>query len=103
MTTEMERGRGVTLETSAIMGADFDHELRAQARALANEMRSPLAVVRMGAELLTRADLSQLQSQRVARNVIAAAVRMEEILSDFALQPNPGDFNQPRDNPGGRS
>jgi hypothetical protein len=36
--------------------------------------------------MLIRPDLPRLQSQRVARNVIAAAARIEEILSDFSLQ-----------------
>jgi hypothetical protein len=39
----------------------------------------------MGAELLIRLDLSEKQSQRVARNVLAATMRVEEILSDLAL------------------
>jgi hypothetical protein len=45
-----------------------------------------LAAVRVGGEVFIRSDLSQLQSQRVARNMIAAAARIEEILSDFSLQ-----------------
>jgi len=39
----------------------------------------------MGAELLIRLDLSEKQNQRVARNVLAASMRVEEILSDLAL------------------
>jgi len=39
----------------------------------------------MGAELLIRLDLSEKQSQRVARNVLAATMRVEEILADLAL------------------
>ena len=49
------------------------------------ELRSPLAAARMGAELLIRLDLPEKQSQRVARNVLAATMRVEEILSDLAL------------------
>ena len=42
------------------------------------------AATRMGAELLIRLDLPEKQSQRVARNVLAATLRVEEILSDLA-------------------
>ena len=49
------------------------------------ELRSPVAATRMGAELLIRLDLPEKQSQRVARNVLAATMRVEEILSDLAL------------------
>jgi nitrogen-specific signal transduction histidine kinase len=58
----------------------------ALARVLISELRSPLAAVRMGAELLIRSDLSERQSQRVARNVLAATMRLEDLLSDLALQ-----------------
>ena len=54
-------------------------------RVLLYELRSPLAAARMGAELLIRLDLSEKQNQRVARNVLAATMRVEEILSDLAL------------------
>jgi len=60
-------------------------DLGAPARVLLCELRSPLAAARMGAELLIRLDLSEKQSQRVARNVLAATMRVEEILSDLAL------------------
>ena len=43
------------------------------------------AATRMGAELLIHLDLPEKQSQRVARNVLAATLRVEEILSDLAL------------------
>ena len=49
------------------------------------DLQSPLAAARMGAELLIRLDLSEKQNQRVARNVLAATMRVEEILSDLAL------------------
>ena len=54
-------------------------------RVLLYDLRSPLAAARMGAELLIRLDLSEKQNQRVARNVLAASMRVEEILSDLAL------------------
>ena len=54
-------------------------------RVLLYELRSPLTAARMGAELLIRLDLSHKHSQRVARNVLAATMRVEEILSDLAL------------------
>ena len=54
-------------------------------RVLLYDLRSPLAAARMGAELLIRLDLSEKQNQRVARNVLAATMRVEEILSDLAL------------------
>ena len=57
----------VTAGAEAI--GDSCHYLCAPRRMLVNELRSPLATVRMGAELLIRSDLSELQSQRVARNV----------------------------------
>ena len=60
-------------------------DLGAPARVLLFELRSPLAAARMGAELLIRLDLSEKQSQRAARNVLAATMRVEEILSDLAL------------------
>ena len=43
------------------------------------------AAARMGAELLIRLDLSEKQNQRVARNMLAATMRVGEILSDLAL------------------
>ncbi|HJZ99015.1 MAG TPA: histidine kinase dimerization/phospho-acceptor domain-containing protein [Candidatus Solibacter sp.] len=55
-------------------------------RTLAAELRGPLAGIRVGAEMLTRRDMSPAQSQRLARNVLAATARVEEILSDFALE-----------------
>jgi len=72
--------------TSAEVADDLSHDLCALARTLVNDLRSPLAAVRVGAELLIRPDLSQLQSQRVARNVLVAEARLEEILSDFTLR-----------------
>ena len=72
--------------TGAEVAGDSGHNLCALARTLVNDVRSPLAAVRMGAELLVRSDLSPLQSRRVARNVIVAAARIEELLSDFALR-----------------
>ena len=61
-------------------------EILALAHTLINDLRSPLAAVRVGAELLTRHDLSPAQSQRLARNVLVSAARIEEILLDFASQ-----------------
>lgn len=60
--------------------------LCAQSRELFIELRSSTAAIRMGAELLTRSDLSPSQTQRVARNVLAATMRIERILSDLAQQ-----------------
>jgi len=59
----------------------------ALARILIDELRGPLTTVRMGAELLTRSDLSQPQSRRIARNVLAAATRIEELLAGPTTQP----------------
>ena len=67
-----------------VVGDSF-RDLSASARVLLCELRSPLAAARIGAELLIRLDLSEKQSQRVARNVLAATMRVEEILSDLAL------------------
>ena len=67
-----------------VVGDSF-RDLCGPARALLCELRSPLAAARMGAELLIRLDLSEKQSQRVARNVLAATMRVEEILADLAL------------------
>ena len=60
------------------------HRETALAHNLISSLRSPLAAVRLGADLLSRHDLSPAQSQRLARNVLASATRIEEILSDFA-------------------
>jgi hypothetical protein len=54
----------------------------AQAGDLVNDLRSPLAAIRAGAELLLRPDLSPQQIHRLARDVLFAAGRIEEILSD---------------------
>jgi len=70
----------------AEVASDSGPDFCALARTLVNDLRSPLAAVRMGAELLIRSDLSPLHSQRVARNVIVAAARIEELLSDFTLR-----------------
>jgi len=72
--------------TGAKAASDSNHDLCVLARMLLNNLRSPLAAVRVGAELLARPDLSPLQSQRVARNVLVAAARLEEILSDVTLR-----------------
>ena len=69
----------------ATTGAEVAGDSFRDQRVLLYELRSPLAVARMGAELLIRLDLSQKQSQRVARSVLAATMRVEEILSDLAL------------------
>jgi hypothetical protein len=71
--------------TGAEVVGDSFRDLCASARVLLRELRSPLAAARIGAELLIRLDLSEKQSQRVARNVLAATMRVEEILSDLAL------------------
>lgn len=71
--------------TGAEVVGDSFRDLCAHARVLLCELRSPLAAARIGAELLIRLDLSEKQSQRVARNVLAATMRVEEILSDLAL------------------
>ena len=67
--------------TSAEVAGDSFRDLRV----LLYDLRSPPAAARMGAELLIRLDLSEKQNQRVARNVLAATMRDEEILSDLAL------------------
>ena len=69
----------------ATTGAEVAGDSFRDQRVLLYELRSPLAVARMGAELLIRLDLSQKQSQRVARSVLAATMRVEEILSDLSL------------------
>jgi hypothetical protein len=69
----------------ATTGAEVAGDSFRDQRVLLYELRGPLAAARIGAELLIRLDLSQKQSQRVARNVLAAAMRVEEILSDLAL------------------
>ena len=56
----------------------------AGARELLSELRSPLAAVRVGADLLLRSDLSEPQRKRVARNVSAATARIDEILAELA-------------------
>ena len=71
--------------TGAEVVGDSFGNLCGPALVLLCELRSPLAAVRMGAELLIRLDLSEKQSQRVARNVLAATMRVEEILADLAL------------------
>ena len=68
------------------ISGDLHHEI-SFAHNLIVPLRCPLAAVRLGAELLTRNDLSPAQSQRLARNVLASAARIEEILLDFAAQP----------------
>ena len=72
--------------TGAEVASDSGRDFCALARTLVNDLRSHLAAVRMGAELLIRSDLSPLHTQRVARNVIVAAARIEELLSDFTLR-----------------
>ena len=67
--------------TGAAVGGDSFRDLRV----LLYDLRSPLAAARIGAELLIRLDLSEKQSQRVARNVLGATMRAEKILSDLAL------------------
>ena len=67
------------------IGNDPHREI-ALAHNLISSLRSPLAAVRLGADLLTRHDLSPAQSQRLARNVLVSAARIEEILLDFAPQ-----------------
>ena len=69
----------------ATTGAEVAGDSFRDLRGLLYELRSPLAAARMGAELLIRLDLSEKQNQRVARNVLAATMRVEEILSDLAL------------------
>ena len=69
----------------ATTGAEVAGDSFRDLRVLLYDLRSPLAAARMGAELLIRLDLSEKQSQRVARNVLAATMRVEEILSDLAL------------------
>ena len=58
----------------------------AQARSLLEDLRSPLAAIRVAAELLSRTDLSLPQRRRLVRNVLTAAGQIEEIVSDFSLQ-----------------
>lgn len=70
-------------------GAEIDSEpgaICAQARTLLKDLRSPLAAIRVAAELLSRTELSLPQSRRLARNVLTAAGQIEEIVSDFSLQ-----------------
>ena len=71
--------------TGAEVVGDSFRDLCAPARVLLCELRSLLAAARIGAELLIRLDLSEKQSQRVARNVLGATMRAEKILSDLAL------------------
>ena len=72
--------------TGAQVADDSGPDLCALAHTLVNDLRNSLAAVRVGAELLVRSDLSLSQSQRVARNVIVAAARIEGLLSDFTLR-----------------
>jgi hypothetical protein len=67
-----------------VVGDSFG-DLCGHALVLLCELRSPLAATRMGAELLIRLDLPEKQCQRVARNVLAATMRVEGILSDLTL------------------
>jgi hypothetical protein len=60
--------------------------LCAQPQALLDEARSATAAIRIGAEPLTRSDLFAAQTQRLARHVLAATTRLEQILSDLAQQ-----------------
>jgi hypothetical protein len=71
--------------TGAEVVGDSFRDLCAPALVLLCELRSPLAAARIGAELLIRLNLSEKQSQRVVRNVLAARMRAEEILADLAL------------------
>jgi hypothetical protein len=48
----------------AISGGESDPDFCALARTPVNDLRSPLAAVRMGAELLIRSDLSPLRTTR---------------------------------------
>ena len=66
--------------TGAEVAGDSFHDLRV----LLYDLRSPLAAARMGAELFIRLDLSEKQNQRMARNVLAPTMRVDEILSDLA-------------------
>lgn len=61
-----------------------ERDLCGRVRELLSELRSPLATVRTGAELLIRSDLSELYTKRVARNVFAATIRLDEILTELA-------------------
>ena len=61
-------------------------EISVLAHTLISDLRSPLAAFRAGAELLTRYDLSPAQSQRLARDLLMSAARIEEILVDLASQ-----------------
>jgi len=56
-------------------------EAHAFVTALVHELRSPLAAIYCGAELLVRSGTPR-DGQRLARNVLAAAARIEEILAD---------------------
>ena len=72
--------------TGAEVACDSGPDFCALARTSVNDLRSPLAAVRVGAELPIWPDLSPLRSQRVARNVIVAVARMEELPSDFTYR-----------------
>jgi hypothetical protein len=58
----------------------------APAASIIREVRDPLATIRAGAEVLVRSGLTELQIQRIARNVQEASIRMQELLEEFQDQ-----------------
>ncbi len=49
---------------------------------IAHDLRSPLATIHTGAEMLVRFKLSELQVNRIARNIYRASLRMRDLIED---------------------
>lgn len=50
---------------------------------IVHDLRNPLATIHGSAEMLAHSNLSQVQVQRIARNLYGASVRMREMLEEF--------------------
>jgi signal transduction histidine kinase len=66
-------------------GADFRGEtgLGAVAMSTVHDLRSPLAAIHSGAEMLKGPQLPEHQVRRLARNIYDASVRIQELLQDY--------------------
>jgi signal transduction histidine kinase len=58
----------------------------AVATSIIYDFRDPLATIRADSEMLVRPGLSEVQIQRIARNVHGASVRMLELLEELQDQ-----------------
>jgi signal transduction histidine kinase len=53
------------------------------AMSIVHDLRSPLAAIHSGAEMLSRSQFPEQQVRRLASNMYNAAVRMQELLQDY--------------------